>query len=500
MNIKISPSLLRAAVVFCALLAAPLNAAEKWLRLSSEHFDMMSSSSEKDSRRALIEMERFRTVFFMWFAEGKKYYPRPLVFVFNNPKEFAALNKMSDGSQKHRGGFFMPGIFGPRIALPRKSPAQGLATVFHECAHSLVSASQLGLPLWLNEGVAEVYESFSTYGPEITLGKTHTRHLRILLARNLIPLETFFNTNHFSPHYNDKDKLPLFYAQSWIITHYIMMRGPDNKNPAQNLKKYIELYKKTRKPTEAELSEVFGMSFAELEQTLRKYIISGISREYKVRLPADLYKNTITCRTATAQEVECELAILKLRATRATDPRKEKTLAQIAKKYPDSPRAWELRVEMETGVKRVEYAQKAIQFGSRNPLLHIWLLREQIRKARWSPDTQLPPEESEKLRRDAARILAIEPDCMEAHAMVATIESLSEKMSASNIQRSNEALAQMNDREYHETLLALALISWRRNDHDQAKQMMQRLLDEDGVSRLNTQRAKTLQTRIERTH
>lgn len=436
--------------------------------------------------------------FFMWFSESKMYYPRPMLFIFNDIEQFRANNKMSDGTVRHRGGVFMPGMVGPRIALARKSPKQSLAVFFHECAHSMVSASGYRLPTWLSEGVAEVYETFQVSGDIVTLGRLHAGRMALLRKEQFIPLDTFFNVTQSDPYYNDADKKGLFYAQAWLITHYIMLGRTDSRHPVANLQKYIELYKKKRKPTEAELSEVFGMSYAELEKALRNHLANGRTKYYSMRLPITAAREKITCREAEAREIECELEALKFRMTRDRTSDAEKTMDQLVKKYPKDPRAWELFAELSSPAKRVERMQKAVELGSQNPLVRIWLLRDKVRRVRWSLDARMPVAESEKLRAEAEHILALEPDCMEAHAMLATIEAMSADMRVSIIQRSNTALKQMNDREYYETLLAMAVVCWRLRDASQAATVLQRVLDADGVSPQVLQRAKQLKARMGR--
>ncbi|AWI08067.1 hypothetical protein CKA38_01215 [Ereboglobus luteus] len=482
----------------CLFGAARADAAEQWLRLSSKHFDMLSCTGESDSRRVLAEMERFRMAFFTWFDERKMYYPRPLIFVFNSDAQFKPYNKMADGTTAHRGGVFMRSQLGPRIALPRGSSGRGMATVFHECAHSLVAASGLRLPLWLNEGVAEVFETFSTRGGEPVLGMRSNKHMRLLLGKKLIPMDEFFNATMQSPYYTEPERMRLFYAQAWLVTHYIMLGPRGRSQPAENLRKYIELYKKKRKPSEADFREAFGLGYAELERVLRAYVISDHNRHYSLRLPAASTRDGVTCRKAEMREVECELAALKIRMTHDHSERTIKRFERLVKKYEGDPRVWELYAGIAPRAKRNGHVEKAVDLGSRNPLARLWLLRERVNGIRWSLVNRLPDEDAAKLRQNAAAVLELEPDCMEAHALLATVESQCETMNDSALERAKAALADMNEAEYHQTQLAIAVACWRGGDNEQAREIAGQLLEEPGLSATIKLRATTLRNRIAR--
>lgn len=436
--------------------------------------------------------------FFTWFVERKMYYPRTTIFVFNSAEQFKKYNIKPDGTVIHRGGVYMPGAFGPRIALSRRSQQQSMSTVFHECAHSLVAASGMRLPEWLNEGVAEVFSTFVVSGDTTILGRHNGKSIRMLHGKRLIPMDEFFNVTKSAPYYVDRDKKGLFYAQSWLVTHYIMLGTQELAHPAENLQKYVELYKKTRKPSESDFRDAFGLDYIKLERELREYILRGQYKHYTQTLSVASISDAITCREATAQEVECELAALKMRMT---DDRGEKAAARfgrLERKHGKWPRFWELYAEVSPREKRAGYVEKAVKLGSRNPLTHLWLLRDGVGRISWSPGRRLTDKEAAGMRRAAETVLEMEPDCMEAHALLATLESQCATMRDSALARANEALGRMNDDDYHRTLLALSLACWRIKDYGQAHKVCGRLLGEIGVSAVTKRRATMLRERIER--
>ena len=61
----------------------------------------------------------------------------------------------------------------------------------------------------------------------------------------------------------------LFYAQSWILVHYLL-----NKNKMSELGKYFGLVEIQRVPVEQAIQQAFGMSVAQLDQEVKTYFHS----------------------------------------------------------------------------------------------------------------------------------------------------------------------------------------------------------------------------------
>ena len=80
-----------------------------------------------------------------------------------------------------------------------------------------------GAPLWLNEGLAELYGSMQFSGGEAVLGAPLTHYIRLLRQTGVAALSTLFSIGTSSPHYNEQDKSGIFYGQSWALVHYLML-------------------------------------------------------------------------------------------------------------------------------------------------------------------------------------------------------------------------------------------------------------------------------------
>ena len=127
------------------------------------------------------------------------------------------------GKTKDIAGFFIRGAAANYIALTTES-LDDFGTVYHEYMHQVVDNTMESSPLWFNEGLAEYYTSFSvtTDGQRASLGKVLPWHV-LLLRQQWVPLATLLAVTHESPLYNEKNRMGVFYSESWALVHYLLL-------------------------------------------------------------------------------------------------------------------------------------------------------------------------------------------------------------------------------------------------------------------------------------
>ena len=109
------------------------------------------------------------------------------------------------------------------LALPGTNSAfTDMEVIFHEYTHLLFRRNDRIWPLWLKEGMAEVYSTFETTGYNARIGDPIGHHLRLLAQQPLMPLAELFAVTHDSPQYNERERQGIFYAESWLLTHFLM--------------------------------------------------------------------------------------------------------------------------------------------------------------------------------------------------------------------------------------------------------------------------------------
>jgi tetratricopeptide (TPR) repeat protein len=171
--------------------------------------------------------------------------------------------------------------------------------LYHEYTHALLHLNFTGLPLWLDEGLAEFYGNSRLGEKESKVGTIDQTHLYILGQNKLLPIETLLNVEQGSPYYSEANRASVFYAESWALVHYLMLDPEAHEQ--QLLKNFFAAWDKNGNQIEA-AQQAFG-DLKRFGQEIERY-----SRQGRFRFA--LYKNgqqaadkTYPARGLTAGEV-----------------------------------------------------------------------------------------------------------------------------------------------------------------------------------------------------
>ena len=92
----------------------------------------------------------------------------------------------------------------------------------HEYAHLMMHERVSEVPAWLDEGMSEFWSSAAVRDDVLEVGQPLRRHLRTLRGRTWIPLDELLAMTR-TPDPRDTRRLSLFYAQSWLLAHYLLL-------------------------------------------------------------------------------------------------------------------------------------------------------------------------------------------------------------------------------------------------------------------------------------
>jgi tetratricopeptide (TPR) repeat protein len=194
------------------------------------------------------------------------------VIVFRDDASFTPFKPLYQGRPASLSGFFQPGDDVNYIAITLESSDRDpYSTAFHEYVHLHLRDNVPNTPLWLNEGLAELYGSLQFSGSEALLGVPLAPYIRILHDHELLPLETLFSIGTNSPHYNEQDKTGIFYGESWALVHYLML-GESGRQ--EQFKRFLQQVSRGENAGKA-IEDSFGVTLAKLEEDLRAYIRRG---------------------------------------------------------------------------------------------------------------------------------------------------------------------------------------------------------------------------------
>lgn len=477
---------------------AELRAAEKWRRLSSEHFDMLSCTGERDSKLMLVRLEQFRAFFFKLFPAGRAHDMRPLIFVFDTPKQFEKYTPLRpNGKTQEIGGVFLSSPTECRIAMVHHDLGEGLRVIFHEYVHALVRARMTGtIPTWFNEGIAEVYSTFEVIGDNFEFGRTQRQHVRTMSRTPLIPFSTFFAVDGSSKYYNENDKANIFYAQAWLLMHFIMCGKNESTATTSSISKFIDLYDMPGiKPQDA-FQQSFGMDYEKLQNLLDNYLREGTYTKLAGKMPAKTIRDKIVSRPATRLECDIELEGLRWRIRNTEDSAYK--LEQLLEKQPDDPRIYEILAEIKMRgsdpFEDADYRRKAVEKNTSNALVYVRRLRDEFRGASYPLGYTLPPETCATYRNLVDKALELSPDCMEAYEMLALVESISPTIRIAKMNAVLEALQYM--RKKNQTCLALATAYWRLKQYDSAEDVITELKNDPKATNAEKRKADDILRRI----
>lgn len=177
--------------LFLALLswtfATPLLGKESWVEVRTPNFTVISNSGEKEARRIADQFEQFREVFHTSLPQLRVDLGKPLIiFAVKNED---SLKLLLPGFWEVKGHAHPAGLYSPgeeRHFVAVRTDIEGeypYEVVYHEYTHAITDLNFRGLPLWLNEGLAELYGYSSIHEKEVDIGKAARDHLQVLQHR-----------------------------------------------------------------------------------------------------------------------------------------------------------------------------------------------------------------------------------------------------------------------------------------------------------------------------
>jgi len=192
-----------------------------WIEVRTPNFTLYGASREGSMREIAGGLEQLRAVLGR-LTSWELSTPVPVqVYVFRGEKGFEPYKPLFDGKPADLSGFFLARDDGNFIAVDGSSREDPGKRLDHEYVHFLVNNNFPDAPLWLNEGLAEVYSSFEVSGGHAVIGGPVARHVDELAKAEWIPLARLLAIGVDSPEYNEDARRGAFYAQSWALVHYL---------------------------------------------------------------------------------------------------------------------------------------------------------------------------------------------------------------------------------------------------------------------------------------
>jgi tetratricopeptide (TPR) repeat protein len=343
------------------LVCAPaLFAADQWIKLTTPHFQLYTTAGEKKAREAILYFEQVRS-FFLEVSPTKRDWDTPArIVAFKSEKQYAPYRANDAAAafytrDENRDYIVMEDIADEHYPV-----------AIHEYTHLVIEHQKLNLPVWLNEGWADVYSTLRPKGKQALVGDLIPGRVVKLMQSKLIPIWDLTKVDRTSPLYNERDKAGLFYAESWALVHMLYL-SPEYRP------KFVPFIRAiaSGKTFEDVCKEVYGNSMQDVQNDLSKYFRS--TQFYGVLFNVKLTKSEEEAQVSEVSEFESGLVLADLFTLVHKLDEAERAYMKLAAMNPDSPEVEEslgyLSIDKNDRSAACQHFRNAMKNGSKSPVI-----------------------------------------------------------------------------------------------------------------------------------
>lgn len=285
-------------LLLAATLAPAKDKPENWIEVRSPHFVIATNSSEKQARKVADQFERMRALFRVLFPKLQIDPNSPvIVLAVRGERDFRALEPqeyLAKGSLR-LGGLFLRAADKNYVLMDLDAEGEHpYSVIYHEYTHLLLAKAEW-MPLWMNEGLAEFYQNTDIDESDARLGQPSVQDIRFLRQSRLLPLPTLFAVDFKSPYYHEENKGSIFYAESWALTHYLLVQ--DYNDRGHRLQQYGDLLAGGTDPLTA-AATAFG-DLKKLQAELDDYVQRMTFTFFKKKVSTDSDPSTFKAESLT---------------------------------------------------------------------------------------------------------------------------------------------------------------------------------------------------------
>ena len=297
------------------VLLAAIPACAEWVVYRTSELELLTDAGDKAASKVLDRMAAVRQVLGQGPTAG-----RPLrVFVFAAEREF---HSYADGPLTE--GTYASGSERSYILL---SAGAGLTrNAAHEYAHRVLSPSTPRFPLWLDEGLAELYSTLEVKGQTAVVGSANETHLTNLRNRRWLTARELENPTLLE----ERERAGIFYAECWALTHMLELGTKWRGQTPQFLKELLA----GREASQA-FHDAYGRTLDQALQELHGYV--GNIRPERVETGPRLPQDTPSVMRLDDLTASLQLADLALHVDKLALARK--LFEEAARSHPDTPEA-----------------------------------------------------------------------------------------------------------------------------------------------------------------
>ena len=451
----------------------------QWFGARTAHFNIYGCGAPEQVFRVAGQLEEFCETYSQLAGAQTAASPPIVVMVFPDHESMKPFLPLYHGQPENLSGFFQHGNDENLIVLSLPQPGEAsmdTSVVFHEYTHLLFRHNDRIWPLWLKEGMAELYSTFVATGYNAFIGQPIDHHLRLLARQPLIPLTELFAVTHDSPQYNERDRQGMFYAESWLLTHFIV--AGDNPDYKLRFGQFTVLLREGQTPVQA-FTNALQTPLPVVESEFRRYLARGRFAPIRLTFPENVaLPKAISTWNLTPMEVNFWLGDELLRIDRPDAA--EIFFANARKLAPANPLPYEglglLAIRRKQPDKAVRELKESLRLGSSSYIAHYFYAYEKFRLAASAQGERgsLPRETAAEIHDELVRSIALMPDFGPSHELFGILELA--QNGDFNLAEQHLQLAIQLEPENPYYLLSLADEQFRNRKPEAARQTLATLL------------------------
>jgi len=278
--------------LLCLVGVQPALAADQpqWVRISSDHFIVLTDAGEKKGHEIAARFEQMRAMYGALMGQHKLRMSEPLeIIAFKSDKDYSQVAPMRNGGPITDSAFVLPGDDRIFIVLNLFQPDSWRGAE-HQMAHYFLNYNYPPTQPWFDEGFAEYFASINFTSSKTEIGtdpeliplyqtnvvsqqaglssalKSYTE---ILSAPVWLTLPDLFAMKNRVVNGMEGTHNTLFYAESWMLVHYLI-----NQHKLGETGTYFDLVENQQMPVEQAVQQAFGMGVAQLDKAVKDYFRS----------------------------------------------------------------------------------------------------------------------------------------------------------------------------------------------------------------------------------
>jgi tetratricopeptide (TPR) repeat protein len=309
---------------------------DPWLRVATPEFTLVTSLREKEAVVWAGEFSQYiaelRSLFNI-----KRALPPLTIVVFARDRAFEDYRPLGEnGKPQPVAGFFLRHNSWAVAGLAGANATEEVRRViFHEGVHWFLSALDRPNPVWVEEGLAEVFSTFGVTKNKVEWGRAIPEHVLLLSQEKLLPVDRLLYVGQSELFRDTSNHTGIVYAESWAAVHFLIY-GDNKQIPRSALFDFLKLTN-DGVPLEAAFRQAVGSDFATFDRRLSVYLRDG---RYFIHSKTVVALAALRAEPAPAVEVAQALGRLALAGHRW-----EKAIAFARDSIaaaPDDPRGYEL--------------------------------------------------------------------------------------------------------------------------------------------------------------